>query len=103
MAEDPDPSGRQIAARAWPVFDGQDPNNLPVEHDLTGKAIGGTMHPVVLVAAAGAADAAGQRAARDKFLKAAESLDKRSPTYYGAAWVALGRIMLTTSALKSCS
>ena len=103
LAEDPDPAGRQIAARAWPVFDGQDPNNLPVEHDLTGKAIGATMHPVVLVAAAGAADAAGQPAARDKLLKAAESLDKRSPTYYGAAWVALGRIMLTTSALKSCS
>ena len=103
MAEDPDPAGRQIAARAWPVFEGQDPNKLPVEHDLTGKPIGGSIHPVVLVAAAGAADAAGQTAARDGLLDAAEALDKRSPTYYGAAWVALGRIMLTTNALKSCS
>jgi endoglucanase len=103
MAEDPDPAGREIAARAWPVFDGQDPNNLPVEHDLTGKPTGGTMNPVVLVAAAGAADAAGQTADRDKLLKAAESLDKQSPTYYGAAWVALGQIMLTTDKLKSCS
>ena len=25
-----------------------------------------------------------------------------SPTYYGAAWVALGRIMLTTSLLGEC-
>jgi endoglucanase len=101
MAEDPDPSGRKIAARAWPVFEGQDPNSLPVEHDLTGKPAGGSIHPVVLVAAAGAADAAGQPAARDKLLKAAESLDKRSPTYYGAAWVALGRFLLTTKALDT--
>jgi endo-1,4-beta-D-glucanase Y len=103
FAEDPDPAGRRIAARAWPVFDGQDPAKLPVEHDLTGKANGGTLHPVVLVAAAGAADAAGQTAARDRLLKAADRLDKRSPTYYGAAWVALGRYMLTTKRLQSCS
>ncbi len=37
---------------------------------------------------------------RDRLLAAAEKLDKRSPTYYGAAWVALGRIMLTTDALN---
>jgi endoglucanase len=103
MAEDPDPAGRQIAARAWPVFEGQDPRTLPVEHDLSGKATGGSIHPTVLVAAAGAAAAAGKNADRDRLLKAAESLDKRSPTYYGAAWVALGRIMLTTEALNSCS
>ena len=35
-------------------------------------------------------------------LGAAEALDKRQPTYYGAAWVALGRIMLTSNALD-CS
>ena len=29
----------------------------------------------------------------------AEALDRRFPTYYGAAWVALGRIMLTTKLL----
>lgn len=104
MAEDPNPAGRQIAARAWPVFEGQDPTKLPVEHDLSGRPIGDTLHPVVLVAAAGAADAAGQAAARDGLLDEAEALDQRSPTYYGAAWVALGRIMLTTKLLDvSCS
>ena len=102
LAEDPDPAGREIAARAWPVFEGRKPSDIPVEHDLSGKPVGSTMHPVVLVAAAGAADAAGQTAARDRLLDAAESLDKRSPTYYGAAWVALGRYMLTTEALNSC-
>ncbi len=103
MAEDPNPAGRQIAARAWPVFEGQNPTKLPVEHDLSGRPIGHTLHPVVLVAAAGAADAAGQTAARDGLLDEAEALDQRTPTYYGAAWVALGRMMLTTKLLDSCS
>ena len=103
MAEDPDPAGRQIAARAWPVFAGQDPTRLPVEHDLSGRPIGDILHPVVLVSAAGAADAAGQPAAREGLLDEAEALDRRSPTYYGAAWVALGRIMLTTKLLDACS
>lgn len=102
MAEEP--AGRRIVARAWPVFAGRDPTKLPVAHALTGRAIGDTLNPVVLVAAAGAADAAGHTAARDGLLDSAEALDRRFPTYYGAAWVALGRIMLTTNLLDaSCS
>jgi endoglucanase len=103
MDEDPDPAGRLIAARAWPVFEAQDPDNLPVEHSLSGRPIGDILNPVVLVAAAAAADAAGHPAARDGLLDEAESLDRRFPTYYGAAWVALGRIMLTTKLLDACS
>jgi endoglucanase len=103
MAEDPNPAGRQLAARAWPVFAEQDPNKISVEHRLTGQPVGDILHPVGLVAAAGAADAAGQAAARDGLLDLAEGLDRRSPTYYGAAWVALGRIMLQTQLLDGCS
>jgi endoglucanase len=103
MAEDPNPAGRQIAARAWPAFADEDPAKLPLEHDLSGRPTGRTLHPVALVAAAGAADAAGLTAARDGLLDAAEALDQRSPTYYGAAWVALGRMMLTTKLLGPCS
>jgi endo-1,4-beta-D-glucanase Y len=99
LAEDPDPAGRRIAARAWPVFDGRKPADIVVEHDLSGSPIGDNPHPISLVAAAAAADAAGQARARRRLLGAAEALDRRSPTYYGAAWVALGRIMLTSSAL----
>jgi endoglucanase len=102
FAEDPDPAGREIAARAWPVFDGRKPAEIPVEHDLTGQPAGGTLHPMALVSAAGAADAAGESRARSRLLDAAEALDRQAPTYYGAAWVALGRIMLTTDALDSC-
>jgi endoglucanase len=103
MDEDPNPAGRLIAARAWPVFEGANPTSLPVEHTLSGRPIGDILNPVVLVAAAAAADAAGQPAARDGLLDEAEALDRRFPTYYGAAWVALGRIMLTTKLLDACS
>jgi endoglucanase len=103
MAEDHDPAGRALAARAWPVFEDANPTTLVVQHTLSGQPIGDVVHPVVLVAAAGAADAAGQYAARDGLLAQAEALNRRSPTYYGAAWVALGRIMLTTNLLDACS
>ena len=103
MAEDPNPAGREIAARAWPVFAGANPTKLPVEHLLSGRPVGDTLNPVVLVAAAGAADAAGHSAARDGLLDEAAALDRRFPTYYGSAWVALGRIMLTTKLLDACS
>ena len=102
MAEDPNPAGGRIAAMAWPVFEGQDPATLPVQHDLSGRPIGNVRNPVVLVAAAAAADAAGKTAARDRLLTAAAALDEQSPTYYGAAWVALGRVMLTTTLLETC-
>ena len=102
FAEDPDQSGREIAARAWPVFEGQDPNEIVVERDLAGKPTGGTKHPIVLVAAAGAADAAGKDDERDKLLNAASALDQNSSTYYGSAWVAIGRYMLQTDALDGC-
>ena len=103
MAEDPNPAGRRLAARAWRVFERQDPRGIAIEHSLSGKQIGGTRHPMVLVAAAAAASAAGDTAARDRLLDAAAAQDARRPTYYGAAWVALGRIMLTAKFLDACS
>ncbi len=103
FAEDPDPAGRRIAAKAWPAFQGLKPSQIPVEHDLSGKATGTTQHPVALVAAAGAAQAAGDSASAAKLLDAAEKLDKQAPTYYGSAWVALGRIFLQSDALKVCA
>ena len=102
FAEDPDPAGVRIAAKAWPAFEGRSPSDIPVEHDLSGKPAGGTTHPISLVAAAGAAAAAGKTADKRKLLDAAEALDRRTPTYYGAAWVALGRVMLDTDALDVC-
>ena len=73
-----------------------------MEHDLSGKPTGGTQHPMALVAAAGAAQAAGKTGDAARLLDAAEKLDKQTPTYYGSAWVALGRVMLTSDLLDAC-
>ena len=88
MAEDPDPAGQRIAAKAWPAFEGRKPAEIPIEHDLSGEPAGGTQHPMALVAAAGAAQAAGKTRDAARLLDAAAKLDKQTPTYYGAAWVA---------------
>jgi endoglucanase len=102
FAEDPSPEGRRVAARAWPAFEGRPPADIPVEWTPSGKPAGKTQHPVALVAAAAAAAAAGDTAEKEKLLDAAAGLDRGNPTYYGAAWVALGRMMLDTRALD-CS
>jgi len=103
FAEDPQPAGRQVAAGAWRVFRGQAPDSLIVEHTLSGRPAGTTHHPIVLVAAAGAATAAGSPHAAARLLDAAADLDRRQPSYYGSAWVALGRLMLQTGSLDSCA
>ncbi len=55
------------------------------------------------VAAAAAAKAAGDSQDAARLLGQAQAQDRAHPTYYGAAWVALGRVMLTTNALGSCA
>lgn len=69
---------------------------------LAGRAVDPTRHPLPIVAAAAAAAARGEIVRRDALLTAAARLDARFPTYYGTAWVALGRILLTTTLLGSC-
>jgi endoglucanase len=53
-------------------------------------------HPVSVVAVAAAALANGDQAGSMALLQQASTLEARFPSYYGAAWNALGRIMLTT-------
>jgi endo-1,4-beta-D-glucanase Y len=99
LATDPDPAGRRIAAHAWRVFSGRSPDGIVVEHDLRGRRAGQTRHPVTLVAAAAAARASGWDDATARLLDAADALQRSQPTYYGAAWTALGRLALTTRRL----
>ncbi|MGI4896754.1 MAG: glycosyl hydrolase family 8, partial [Janthinobacterium lividum] len=63
-------------------------------YDLGGAATVQWSHPLALVAAAGAATAAGDRSSASQLLGAAADLDERTPTYYGSAWVALGAGLL---------
>jgi endoglucanase len=53
-------------------------------------------------AAAAAARAADDNKSSEQLLDQAQEADSAQPTYYGAAWVALGRVMLTSSALGAC-
>jgi endoglucanase len=59
-------------------------------------------HPVFTVARAAQAHAAGDRGAAGGLLDEAARQDQASPSYYGAAWVALGRLLLDTDLLGSC-
>jgi endoglucanase len=100
LAADCDERGRRLAAGLRPFFAAQDP--LAAEYDLDGTPRAEYGHPVMLVAAAAAEHAAGDEAAAVELLDRAQELDARHPTYYGAAWVALGRLLLTTEALQRC-
>jgi endoglucanase len=100
LAADPDPAGRRIAARAWRAFRGRAPAGIVVEHHLDGRRAGRSRSPVTLVAAAAAAHANGYRDNAALLLHSAAALQHKRPTYYGAAWTALGRLLLTTHRLN---
>lgn len=102
MAESCDPDDRAVAASTFPRLDRPDAE-LVGALDLTGAPLADWTHPAVLVAAAAAADAAGHADVVRNRLDAAAELDERTPTYFGSAWVALGRIMLDTDLLGRCS
>jgi cellulose synthase (UDP-forming) len=93
---------RALAAGLWPTLQ-QAGSPPPYSLTLTGGALATSSHPVVLVSVAAAASAYGRPADALRLLTRADALDRRYPTYYGAAWNALGRIMLTTDWLPgSC-
>jgi endoglucanase len=84
---------RAAAARARP---------LPAVLDLGATPLERFEHPAALAGAAGAAIAAGDRAEALRLLDRAARVAARAPTYYGAAWVALGRVMLASDLLGRC-
>lgn len=95
------PAGRALVARTWPlVRDSADA--APVARALDGTVRAPARAPLGAVAAAAAASAAGDPAARDRLLERADGVAAQYPTYYGSAWRALGRVVLTTSLLGAC-
>jgi endoglucanase len=104
MAESCDPRAHRFAAQAWPFLrkvtaGGKDP---AFAYDLSGRPMTTNSSAVTLVAAAGAAKAAGNWVASNALLDRAQAFDGQHPSYYGDAWVALGRMMLQTHRLGSC-
>ena len=100
FAESCDREDRALAGAMRSVL--TSPGEVPALRNLNGSAASNWQHPVALVAAAATERGAGNPDGAVERLDAAAQLEQRSPTYYGAAWVALGRIMLTTSLLGEC-
>ena len=100
FAESCDREDRALAGAMRPVLTA--PGQVPAFRNLNGSAASDLQHPVAWVAAAATEQGAGNPDGAVKRLDAAAQLEQRIPSYYGAAWVALGRIMLTTSLLGDC-
>lgn len=99
LAESCNVADRHLAAAMWPALRGQ-PGRLP--RGLDGLPTGRLEHPAALAASAAAASAAGHPLISAGLLDRAQAADRQDPTYYGAAWVALGRLMLQTQRLQPC-
>jgi endo-1,4-beta-D-glucanase Y len=105
LAVDCDAGGRELAARAWPFFaaEAADGGTVNAAYRLDGRGATTATHPLALVAAAASARAAGDVAASRGLLDRADRLLARTPTYYGAAWVAIARLWLDTDLLGGCA
>lgn len=89
-----------LAAKLAPALDRSDP--LPAVLDLGGTAVKTDQNPVAYLGRASARAAAGDNTGARADLQRADQLQSRYPTYYGAAWTALGHIMLDTDTLGGC-
>jgi endoglucanase len=98
-----DAAERRLAADMWPFLRRALKGTLASVYSLSGRPIASTPSPESLVAAAGAARAAGQPDAVQTLLTRAQLMNAASPSYYGTALVALGRIVLTSDLLSACA
>jgi endoglucanase len=73
-----------------------------LSRSLDGQPTSQDQTPLGDVAAAAAANGAGATTTRNQLLAAADAVARRYPTYYGTAWAALGRVLLTTHLLSGC-
>lgn len=101
-AESCDPTDRALAADTTAELV-QPVDQIRGIYALDGAPTVDWQHPVMLAASAAAHAAVGDPAGAVAALDAAAALDDRAPSYYGAAWVALGRVVLQTSLLSSCA
>lgn len=73
----------------------------PLTRALDGSPASTDKSPLSAVAAAAVAKAAGQTATATRLLGDADQIARTYPTYYGSAWTALGRVLLTTTSLTA--
>lgn len=94
---------KRLAAAVWPVLQRSQDNGGAIAYTLGGRRRARAVSPLGLVAAAAAAEAAGARGAASRLLNKATARAASTPTYYGDAWVALGRVLLGTNWLSPCA
>jgi endoglucanase len=93
---------RGVAASWWRHLLGSGDRSGPQALSLDGAAINPAPSPVFLIAGAAAATAAGDAGAARTLRGRAMTLAREDPTYYGDAWVVLGRALLERS-IDPCS
>jgi endoglucanase len=96
-------SERAVAAGAWPLLRRSADQGARISYSVRGAAQSADANPLGSVAAAASASAAGDQHAAVTLLAAADRQSARFQTYYGDAWVALGRILLDTTWLSPCA
>jgi endoglucanase len=97
-----DPSLKNLVAR-WSAQLTPRASATPLAVDLHGTIVDGGQGPLFAVAAAAAEKAAGRTAPAQQDLAVADRIAAGFPTYYGSAWDALGRLLLTTDRLADPS
>jgi endo-1,4-beta-D-glucanase Y len=101
LAESCEPQDRALAARMWPVLQKAGAGRV-VELTVDGDPVSAARNGASLASAAAAADAAGDDSGAESLLEQAEAQDRRQPTYYGAAWIAMTRLGLDGDRLGGC-
>jgi len=101
LAESCEPKDRALAARMWPLLQNAGAGRA-VELTVDGDPVSEARNGASLAAAAAAAHAAGDDRAVESLLAQAEAQDRRQPTYYGSAWIALTRLWLDGGRLGGC-
>jgi endoglucanase len=102
MASSCTASDRQLAAKWWSLLAPKGRASA-IALGTKGNVIDGSGNALSYVAAAAAAQAAGDDDAMNDLLAQARATQAKAPNYYGGAWVALGEALLTTRALGSCA
>lgn len=93
-------SDRAIAARLYAPLDRN--RTVPAVVDLGGGTIAANSSPLAQLSRGAAAAASGRTEAAERDLASARRLAAETPTYYGAAWVAIGSAMIDGTALGGC-
>ncbi|HEY5985772.1 MAG TPA: glycosyl hydrolase family 8 [Streptosporangiaceae bacterium] len=96
-----DPQAKALATRWWEILrQRQRSRALALRPD--GGVLNSTPAVLPLVASSAAARAAGDSGASQRLLRRAGEQQRKSPTYYGGAWAALGAYLVAEPVLRVC-